>query len=612
MSENNYWQRLRSGRTSRRALLRASARAGVGAAGLALVGCGDDDDDEAPSSVAATREQQQSADQPAAQAATQEAQADQQAAQQDAADQDDGGQQATQQVVQQEAPLPGVYGGVLQMQDIATTDVYDPAITIAAQDMFKGFVCYDYMTNLSTYDLTVTSKMSELPEVVDDLTYIYNIKPGIRWQNIAPVHGRDFTAEDAAFGWSRFGQDNPEFTWGSKVRAVDSWDPVDTQTLRVVTKEPFAPLISLLSSDVMVMVSKEAADLHGADGMKLFENIVGTGPFMVQDFELGVRSSVVRNPDYWQKGKPYLDGFESVTVTDAAAREANILSQQVDINSGWGSDGSIQNNERFAEQIEGLGIAEKPLAAFWHITFNATGRVPAFLDPRVRRAFQLAADRSANIAAYQGNHWTMGPVPRYVGPLAWNPEELNKLPGYQSPKDDDIAEARRLIDAAGYGDGGDELKFVFRGAGFTHEVLQQNWQNLGNIEIELLAYDRATLLPLRYNAEFDMIGGSISAGSEADDFLFGWTHSTGATNYGRFDDPEVDALSEKQRTLFDFDARKAVTDELQTMLLEKSPHIYMHSWVFFQYWQPWVKNWHITTGSQVWVVGDTWLDGKPS
>ena len=311
MSENNYWQRLRSARTSRRALLRASARAGVGAAGLALVGCGDDDDDEAPSSVAATREQQQSqsADQPAAQAATQEAQADQQAAQQDAAAQDDGGQQATQQVVQQEAPLPGVYGGVLQMQDIATTDVYDPAITIAAQDMFKGFVCYDYMTNLSTYDLTVTSKMSQLPEVVDELTYIYNIKPGIRWHNIAPVHGRDFTAEDAAFGWSRFGQDNPEFTWGSKVRAVDSWDPVDTQTLRVVTKEPFAPLISLLSSDVMVMVSKEAADLHGADGMKLFENIAGTGPFIVQDFELGVRSSVVRNPDYWQKGKPYLDGL---------------------------------------------------------------------------------------------------------------------------------------------------------------------------------------------------------------------------------------------------------------------------------------------------------------
>ena len=41
----NYWQRMRSGRVSRRTLLRASGRAGVGAAGLALVGCGDDDDD---------------------------------------------------------------------------------------------------------------------------------------------------------------------------------------------------------------------------------------------------------------------------------------------------------------------------------------------------------------------------------------------------------------------------------------------------------------------------------------------------------------------------------------------------------------------------------------
>ena len=77
MTERNYWQRMRRSRMSRRALLRASGRAGVGAAGLALVGCGDDDDDDSVAQV----QQQQQQDQPAAQV-QQEQQQQQQAMQQ--------------------------------------------------------------------------------------------------------------------------------------------------------------------------------------------------------------------------------------------------------------------------------------------------------------------------------------------------------------------------------------------------------------------------------------------------------------------------------------------------------------------------------------------------
>lgn len=570
----NYWLRRGLNRAaSRRAFLGGAATAAAGTGALALVGCGGDDGGTPANTPAPVL--------------------------------------PTVNVTVPAGEQPKT-GGTLKMQDIATTDVYDPAITIAAQDMFKGFVCYDYMTRLNTYELKVEPQMANLPEQVDELTYIYKIKPGIRWQNRAPLNGRAFTAKDAAFGWSRFGLPNPEYTWASKVRAVDKWEVIDDLTLRVKTKAPFAPLTSLLSSDVMVMVSQEAHDKFGNDGMKRFENIIGTGPFMTDNFNLGVSSRVVRNPDYWQKGKPYVDAFESFTFPDPPIREANILTQKVDINSGWGSDGSIQNNEIFKDKVKGIGIAPKPLAAYWHVTFNTTGRVPAFADPRVRRAFQLAADRPANITAYRGNHWTMGPVPRYVGPLSFNDTKLGSLPGYMADKAKDIADAKALLTAAGYGDGGKAISFTLRGVGLTHEVLQQNWQALGNVKVELKAYTTAELLPLRVNADFDMVGGSISAGSEADDFLYGWSASDGANNYGRFKDADVDRLAAKQRTLFNLQERKVVTDELQMLLLERSPHIYMHSWVFFQYWQPWVKNVNTVTGSQTWIIGDMWLDGKPA
>ena len=79
MAERNYWTRMRRNRMSRRGLLKASARAGVGAAGLALVGCGDDDDDDQPASAAVQQQQQQEQ-----QAAQVEQQAEQQAGQQQA------------------------------------------------------------------------------------------------------------------------------------------------------------------------------------------------------------------------------------------------------------------------------------------------------------------------------------------------------------------------------------------------------------------------------------------------------------------------------------------------------------------------------------------------
>ena len=73
MSTRNYWQRMRRNKMSRRSLLRASARAGVGAAGLALVGCGDDDDDAQPAAAQVQQQQQQQ----------QQAMAEQQAQQQE-------------------------------------------------------------------------------------------------------------------------------------------------------------------------------------------------------------------------------------------------------------------------------------------------------------------------------------------------------------------------------------------------------------------------------------------------------------------------------------------------------------------------------------------------
>ena len=180
MSERNYWQRMRRQRLSRRTLLRSSARAGIGAAGLALVGCGDDDDD-AQQAVAVPQQQDQP-EQPAAQQTQQQQaptqQADQQADQADQQDAPADEQQQEQQVVQQAAPARQ-YGGNYSVVIPPNWDGFDPhkanlatPFHIFNDSMGRLVQIYDNQGPVYVADI------ASLPEIPDDETYIFSFDQG--------------------------------------------------------------------------------------------------------------------------------------------------------------------------------------------------------------------------------------------------------------------------------------------------------------------------------------------------------------------------------------------------------------------------------------------------
>ena len=80
--------------------------------------------------------------------------------------------------------------------------------------------------------------------------------PDIKWHDIAPANGRQFTAEDAAFGLNRFNEDNPEFMQG-QLDMIDKIEVIDDLNFTVTTKEPFAPMLRFLSDDPILMVNRE-------------------------------------------------------------------------------------------------------------------------------------------------------------------------------------------------------------------------------------------------------------------------------------------------------------------------------------------------------------------
>ena len=568
MTERNYWSRMKHRNLSRRSLLRASARAGVGAAGLALVGCGDDDDDgqQAAAQVQQAQDQvEQQADQQAQQDQAQTATADEQQEQQAAA--------------QAQAAADGEpkQGGIVRMV-MSDGGIFDPAIAIHGGTFAGVHQIYDWLNYLDE-GFVITSGMAELPEVVDELNFIYTIKPNVYWHDKPPLEGRQFTAEDAVFGLERFGFDNPEFVFKDRFSLVEKFEAADKFTMTVQASEVFSPLLSAIAEDNMLMVSRDAVDAFGDEAISTdFEAQIGTGAMVGASREPEVELNLERNPRYYKEGLPYFDGYQGINLGDDAIRIAAFVNGQTDfLNYQWFGrpvDFDAAVTEMGEEAVTGV-----PNPVTYGMATHIHTEVEPYTDPRVRTAVHLAADREQLIALSLGELVIGGPVAVAIAPYGRTEDELRQLPGYRSGdlRQEDLAEARRLLEASGADlDNIPPMEIWAPDASDYAQVLQQNLAEV-DFNLDILELTTADALAARQNREFSMIMLGQQGASDPD-LLYNDLHTTGGQNYGNFSDPEFDALVEKGRSVFDVEERKSIYDEAQDRLLnEWNPRLYW-SW----------------------------------
>jgi len=635
MSERNYWQRMRRSKMSRRSLLRASARAGVGAAGLALVGCGDDDDDDAQPSgvqVAQQQEQQQQAAQQVQQQQAQQQQAQQQA-QQQSMQQEQAEQQAEQQAQQQQAQTATAeeqqeaeqaaaqaadsgpqYGGVITYFG-GDGGILDPAITEHGGldcTFVQIYDCLNYMDDGGV----LTDAMAELPEVVDELTYVYNIKPNVYWHDKAPLNGRQFVAEDASFGLQRFGQDDPEFMWRGRFSVVDEWAVPDDLTLRLKTGRPFAPMASSVGEPQSVMISRDAVEAFGDDGIASNpEAAVGTGGMQLVSREVDVVTELARNPNYFREGLPYADGHRVDWNWDPAYRAAQFVAGAADM-LWFPWLGLPEENAAVKAQLGEEDVVEVPMDVTWNwvaVHFQTT--VEPYTDPRVRKALHLATDRELLVVVTQGVTKIGGPISHANGPYAWSVDELRQLPGYRSgaQREEDLAEGRRLLDASGYDPASVPPMNASGHSGIQYaEVVQQNFAEIG-FEVELEEVPAAQHATRLATGDFTISYSGFGGAADPDN-LYDTHHSAGGRNFGEFSDPEIDALQEQGRTTIGVENRLPIYDEIQARLLEEhNPQIYCNWGQPVIAHRSWLKGYGATpnTVSANYALYKAWLEGKP-
>ncbi len=536
------------------------------------------------------------------------------AAAQEAADAAQEAAESAAMVAEDEAPATGPQQGGIITWHGGDGGILDPAIADHGFLDSSIFPVYDHLNYLDEGGV-LTSAMAELPEVVDDVTFVYTIKPNVHWQDKAPLNGRQFVAEDASFGLQRFGQDNPEFIWRDRFAAVDQFEVTDELTLRLTLGEVFAPLLTAVGEIQMLMVARDVVEAFGDDAIASdAAAAIGTGGMQMVSREADVQTELERNPNYYREGLPYINGLRANWNADGAYRAAQFVAGESDILfAPW--LGFPAENAAVRGQVGEENLVEVPMNATWNWTaVHFHTKIEPYGDPRVRTALHLATDREQLVATTQGVTEIGGPISHAIGAYAWTVDELRQRPGYRSgaQREEDLAEGRRLLDASGYDPASVPPMTAAAGYGTAYaEVMQQNFAEIG-FEVAVHEQPDSENNTLRAAGEFTLtyqgLGGAFDP-----DVLYGLSHSEGGRNFGEFSDPGLDALLDQGRTTLAAEDRLPIYDEVQTKLLELNPQIYCNWGRPVVGHRPWLKGYGPTNSSTAatyrWYR--SWFEGKP-
>ncbi|MFZ7088941.1 ABC transporter substrate-binding protein [Curtobacterium sp. RRHDQ10] len=275
-------------------------------------------------------------------------------------------------------------GGTLTMARSADIISMDNTTTFDNNSIHVQQQIMEPLFNVSADGKKLTPWLATSYDISSDKKdYTIHLRKGVKFSNGDPMTAKDvkFSIDaDTATGSSG---------WGYINAAIDTVSVVDDDTVDIKLKYAWAPLIadlSLFSNGIV------PANYGGESKEEFYTHPVGTGPFVWGSWKKGQSLSLTKNDDYWQSGKPYLDGVKWTVVPDANTRKLQVQGGQVDIDDtpDWSSLASLKS-------ASGVKAETFDSTQLDYIAFNQT-RKP-FDDVHIRRAIAYAIDRKAMVKA---------------------------------------------------------------------------------------------------------------------------------------------------------------------------------------------------------------------
>jgi peptide/nickel transport system substrate-binding protein len=461
-------------------------------------------------------------------------------------------------------------GGVLLAAIGADAPSLDPhqETTFATMELVAPLYSTLLQIDPYSYPRIIGDLATEWKISPDGLTYTFKIHPGVRFHDGSVLTATDVKASYDKIVFPPPGVRSVRKTAYSAISSVEAPDP---STVVVRLKFPSASLLGNLASPWNVIYPKKYLD---KDPNYFKANVIGSGPFKVKHYTRGSTFEGERNPDYFVKDRPYLDGYKFYISPETAVRAAALRSGRA-----W-----IEFRTMPAAEVDAIRktlgdkvvVQETPATGLFGIAMNQT--VKPFTDVRVRKALTLAFDRyTAGRVLYPlASLRDVGGLMRPATEWAMAEAELQKLPGFGRDMDKNRAEAKRLLAEAGYPNG---FKVVLKNRNvktpyqdFAVFVIQE-WRKIG-IEAEHRPLETASwLADGRDRGNFELIvNGTFNYMDDPDLFLQRYTTGD-PNNWGRFTDPRIDDLYARQARALDPAERKRLVNELQKIVLDNAYHI---------------------------------------
>jgi peptide/nickel transport system substrate-binding protein len=456
----------------------------------------------------------------------------------------------------------------------------DSSVWPTQAGIYEPMLIYNTMTGETVPWLATAWEFSD-----DNTSINFTLRDGVMWSD-----GEPFTSKDVKFTFDLL-MANEGLPGTQGIRGVlpfvESVEAPDEKTVAVTFKQVYTPGLYDIGEQ-MIVPEHIWKDVDDPVTFTNEEKPVGTGPFT----EIGAFQpqyyEILKNPNYWQEDKPYIDGFRAPLYPNNDSGNLALVSGEIDMASN------------FVPDIENTYVAKDP--EHFHYWFPAVGdtihiytnttKAP-WDDPNVRKALSMAIDRDqiVTVAMYDYTHPSDG-TGLSDAYDTWRSEEAVAAGAEWVTRD--VAKANELLDAAGLTRQGD-TRVLPDGTPMTYDInvvsgwsdwvstvqiISQNLEELG-ITAQVQTYDFAAFYDRLQKGDFDLsIYGSTGGPTPFNFFRSMMSTATvtpigevAAENFGRYGNEEADALLEQFAGTSDEAEQQEIANQLQMLYAESAPAI---------------------------------------
>ena len=504
-------------------------------------------------------------------------------------------------------------GGILHLahrENPPSASIHEEA-TIAVVEpfaaVFNNLVVFDPNEKVNSPDHIVSDLAESWTWDSTNTKLTFKLRSGVKWHDGQPFTAKDvkctFDALSGADEKTEIMRKSPRRIWYINLKDVaTNGDNEVTFTLG----RPQPSFLSMLAAGYSPIYSCHVS------GREMRNKPIGTGPFKVVEFKRNEDIKLVKNPDYWKKGRPYLDAIEWKIVPNRSTRMLGFQTGQFDMT--FDSDVSFPMLKDVMEQKKDAICEGRPTNVRSDILINRDAA--PFDNPEVRRALVDTIDFKAFSDILSQGHNLDGAamLPPPYGVWGMPKEMLATLPGHTTDIAKSRAEGRAIMEKLGYSAAKPlKLKVATRNIAIYRDpaVILIDQLKQVYIEADLDPIDSSVwynkIAKKDYQIGMNLTGGGVD---DPDTFFYENFYSKSERNYTGYNNPDVDKLIDQQSAELDMDKRKQLVWQIEKKLADDAARPVIGHNFDNTCWDPKVKGIKLQVNSiyNGWRFEDIWLD----